>query len=374
MTVELPGVPSIWVGLNDLSRTGVPVTLLRLLRALGPAAASVHVIARRSGELRPEVAALAASTTVLEPGEAWQGIRGLVGGLDAAGLGRAATVVRERSWRGRVAELPRADVFVCHGAGGWSLAALAPEVPRILWLHELGVGLDRCIPVGRQRDALVGCTRVLAVCGAVADVAVGRGAVSGVVDLLPGAVDPTPVSGPFEPEALEVMGAGTPGWRKGTDRLAAVAFELTRRGRPERVGWIGGAPSGPAVPAVGTEDPVQWHGPRADPWRLLGGASVVVVPSREDPLPLVALEAGVQGRPVVAMPTGGLPELLAGGRGAVPDRQDLADFVSAVERYLAAPELAAAAGEELRRWVLLHHDPVRIAAAWLEHARAAAGR
>jgi glycosyltransferase involved in cell wall biosynthesis len=59
------------------------------------------------------------------------------------------------------------------------------------------------------------------------------------------------------------------------------------------------------------------------------GAHVVVVPSRDDPLPTVALEAMACGRPVLGTDTGGLPFLIEHGRTGllvpVNDEQGLAE-------------------------------------------------
>ncbi|MSX76267.1 MAG: glycosyltransferase, partial [Actinobacteria bacterium] len=171
-----------------------------------------------------------------------------------------------------------------------------------------------------------------------------------------------------------VLGAGTPGWRKGTDRLAAVAHALQRVSSPAQVGWVGGRPTGADASAVGRTDLVNWIPESADPWKLLSHAAVFVLPSREDPLPLVALEAGLYRRAVVAMPTGGLPDLLADGRGLVGSRQDVRWFVAAVEQVLASRALAEDLGQRLHEFVRTHHDVDVIAPRWLRAVSDAAGR
>ena len=64
---------------------------------------------------------------------------------------------------------------------------------------------------------------------------------------------------------------------------------------------------------LGLTDVVEWLGavPVDDVPRLLERATVVAVPSRyEEPFGLVAVEAGLAGRPVVASDVGGLPEVV----------------------------------------------------------------
>lgn len=79
--------------------------------------------------------------------------------------------------------------------------------------------------------------------------------------------------------------------------------------------------------------------------RLLGSASVVVVPSRvvaggrSEGAPLVAIEALAAGVPVVASKVGGLAELPAAGVAHVPP-DDAVALAAAIERVLAAPPAA----------------------------------
>lgn len=59
---------------------------------------------------------------------------------------------------------------------------------------------------------------------------------------------------------------------------------------------------------------VRFAGWRDDPWRCLGAADVLVLPSLREGLPLALLEAMAAGVPVVATRVGGMPEALDGGR------------------------------------------------------------
>ncbi len=350
---------------RDLGLTGVPIVLERLLRV--PHDGEVHVVAWLPGPLRHRLEAHVASCTVLEP----QGRRSvpdaLSVGLSVLGADEVGRRVRRVSWSRRLRHLPRPDVVLVHGAGAWPLTAAMPaDAPLVLHLHELELGLDRCIAPAAQAGAFARADRVLAVSRPVADLAVRRGAPPGRVELMPGVVE-VPLGDDVEPSptaARPVMGAGVPGWRKGTDRVSAVAHELARRGRPEAVAWVGGAPTGADARWVDADDPVRWFPATEQPWRLMAGAEVVLVPSREDPLPLVALEAGLHARAVVATPTGGLPDLLAGGRGLVAPAHDLRWLAEATAGLLDRPEDAAELGAALRDHVLAHHDARIVAADW----------
>lgn len=379
--------PTVWVLLGDLSRTGVPITLLRTLRADPRARSSVHVIARRGGPLEADMRRVSSSLTVVEPSGRRSLANGLAVGLDSVGAPVGARVDSFHA-RYRTAGLANPDVVVIHGAGGSSLlGAVRGKPPVVLHLHELATGLDRSVPIARQQRFLRRAAAVLAVSRPVADLAVARGARLPKVELLGGAVDTAEQpSVTTSLSAAPVMGAGTPGWRKGTDRLAAIAYAVGEHLSPAcgpkahtgeevrgTVGWVGGPPSGPDAPWVDSPDPVRWLAERAEPWSVMSGAQVVIIPSREDPLPLVALEAGLYSRPVVAMPTGGLVSLLGEGRGLMPERHDVGEFVDCVIHLLANPAEARQVGDGLRAHVLRHHESSTIAAAWWEVLERVAG-
>lgn len=373
--------PVVWVLVHDLSRTGVPVVLDRMLSALPAARSSVHVVAFHGGPLESSLRGSVASLTILESLERRSLADAVSVGLMSLGAAPAGVELRRRVWRRRCADLPRADVAVVHGAGAWPLTSIvSDDVPLVLHLHELATGLDRCIPPAAQRTAFDRACRVLAVSAPVADLALERGAPCDAIDLVPGVIEVMddrndgPDSNPDRrsqvPQAVDaVMGAGVPGWRKGTDRLAAVAHELGRLGHAGGVGWVGGRPHGVDAPWVDAPDPISWFPPMADPWSILRAARVIVVPSREDPLPLVALEAGLHRKAVVAMATGGLPDLLAEGRGVVDADQDVGRFVAEVAALLDDPTRAADLGAALHAYVLAHHDSAVVAPTWWDIVR-----
>lgn len=363
-----PAGPVVWVLVRELDRTGVPIVLERLLRAGRPAGA-VHVVALRGGPMERRVAASATSCTTLEPAGRRSVADAAAVGMSLLGARSVGDVVHRTAWSRRVGRLPRPDVVVVHGAGAWPLVALAPvATPVVLHLHELATGLDRSIPPAEQPQAFARASRVLAVSRPVADLAVRRGAPAAVVELLPGVVEiDSVVSAPqllAAPTPRRVMGAGSPGWRKATDRVAAVAHDLARSGHCDVVGWVGGAPSGPDSRYVVGPDPVRWYPATDDPWATMSAADVVLVPSREDPLPLVALEAGLHARAVVATPTGGLPDLLAGGRGAVAPGHDVAWLARTTARLLEHPDERREMGAALRAEVVRSHDARVVAEQW----------
>jgi glycosyltransferase involved in cell wall biosynthesis len=129
--------------------------------------------------------------------------------------------------------------------------------------------------------------------------------------------------------------------RKGQD-LAVRAFAELRRTRPDAVlAVIGGGELPSGLPHEG----VRLLGHREDVARLLPHASVVVVPSREEPFGLAAIEAMACEVPVVAFAVGGLAEVIGGGAGIAVPPGDCAAMAAAVSGLLADE---AARGEQAR--------------------------
>lgn len=118
--------------------------------------------------------------------------------------------------------------------------------------------------------------------------------------------------------------------RKGQD-LAVRAFAEVRRSRPDAVlAVIGGG----ELPAGLPMDGVRALGQRDDLPDLLPHATAVVVPSRDEPFGLAAVEAMACGVPVAAFAVGGLREILAGGAGISVPSGDVAALARAVRGLL----------------------------------------
>jgi glycosyltransferase involved in cell wall biosynthesis len=98
---------------------------------------------------------------------------------------------------------------------------------------------------------------------------------------------------------------------------------------------------------------VHWLGRRDNVQDYMAAMDICVVPSVEEPLGLVAVEAQAAGVPVIATRVGGLPEIVADGEtGLLVPPRDPAAIAHAVLRLRNDPELRSrlvAAGRESAR-------------------------
>jgi glycogen synthase len=87
-----------------------------------------------------------------------------------------------------------------------------------------------------------------------------------------------------------------------------------------------------------------WVSPDEMP-ELMNSASVIVMPSRREGLPLVALEAAWMARPVVATRVGGIPEIVVDRQtGLLVEKENIKALTEMIELLLDQPENAADLG------------------------------
>lgn len=321
----------------EASRTGSPLLLLRFLRWLRDEGSfDLDVVCWRGGPLVDEFAALA-PTRALGPLGGRTIVETVAVGAGEVGLTSVARRVESARLALALRGGPRPDLLYLNGVP--SFAALphlrvSDEVPVLGHVHELQFALRRSLPAD-QMGLLSRPDRFVVVSEAVAANLVDRHGIDrnsiavcrGFVDdeASPVAEDATRLRERLDiPIDAAVVGAmGDLIWRKGPDlflQLAAAVLGGSRTpgsNAPHFV-WVGGRPGQGCwdevvtdIKALGLADRVHMVGDQTHPadWHHL--FDVFALTSREDPFPLVLLEAAQAGTPAVAFSQGGAPELLA---------------------------------------------------------------
>ena len=368
---------------HQATRTGAPMVQLALARWVARHhGRPPRLIEMAGGTLEGEFAALGA--TVLGPlgSRRWMVERGLAE-LDRHRLAAVAATLRHGPAFAR-----HRDVAVVHLSSVGSALALrfVPAGRRVVThCHELGPTIDEVLSEAMWARLVDATTTWIAVSDAVAVDLVARGVRPGAVVRHPEMIDPPhPDPGAtaevrarlgVRPGELVVGMVGTTHWRKGPDLFLRLAAALRRR-RPDlavRFVWVGGASTGPElwpfehdVARAGLGEVVSFVGEVEDPAPWFAAFDVFCLTSREDPFPLVCLEAMALGVPVVSFASGGMEELAVAGGGpnlvVVPclDVEAMAEAVSALAADDARRGDLAGRGQA---WVRAHHLTEQVAPA-----------
>jgi len=375
----MAGPLRLLVASHDASRTGAPLVLLTFLHWVREHTdARVDLVLWRDGPLVEPFREVAGTVTVLHPPPGVRSAAETVeAGLERLGLGALARRLRTRRIAARL-RVRDHDVLYLNGAGSaLVLPHLGGAAPTLAHVHELARGLTYSLR-GPGRDRFLGADRVVAVSQAVADLLVAEWEVDEAsVVVIPGCVPVRPARSSLDPPVRArdgvplVVAVGSGGWRKGIDLFLRVADGVREAGGEVDFAWVGPLEDREAVEHAAARSGLlavlDLPGEVEDPSAWLDRAAVLVSTAREDPFPLVGLEAGAAGVPVVAFASGGLTELLAGGRGTVVGPGDVSAMVEAVVSILADPVEATLEAERLRSHVATHHTPdVMGGALWAE--------
>jgi len=166
----------------------------------------------------------------------------------------------------------------------------------------------------------------------------------------------SPASLPFDPPRLLCLGRLSP--EKGFDVALEAFAAIMDRFPQSRLIVAGNGPSRSELEQqaarAGITHAVQFTGWVAPDTvqSLINGATMVVMPSREDSLPLVALEAAQLARPIVATRVGGLPEVVVHHEtGLLVDKEDSAGLAQAISFLIDNPDAAVRMGKAAQRRV-----------------------
>ena len=156
--------------------------------------------------------------------------------------------------------------------------------------------------------------------------------------------------------------------QKRPDRYIEVVAALRSSGREFRAILIGDGPLRSRLERPASEAAVELLGARSDVAVLLGGADLMVFPSRPagEGMPGVLIEAGMSGLPVVATDVPGVRTVIEDGTtGLVVGVDDEAGMVEAVTRLLDDTPRRRSMGESARRRCVERFGLDAVAATWL---------
>ncbi len=182
----------------------------------------------------------------------------------------------------------------------------------------------------------------------------------------------------LERDAFVVVGCGTAYGRKGLDLFVETALKCVAVSSRIRFVWIGdGADLEEArakVAAASRQEEIRFPGFRSDANLLLACADVFFLSSREDPFPLVCLEAAQYGIPCIYFEGAtGISEFCRRDAGVGVPSFDIEAVVSAIRLYLERPAHRERMGAMARARVLETYDTQQRMLEIFSHVSAACG-
>ena len=368
---------------HDATRTGAPIALLHLLRWFKKNGdRPFSVLLGGGGELVGDFEELA-NTWSMDCSR-WRPDALRRGLLTAAGLGAWGRRAEERDVRRFAARRSPALVYANSIASARVIDVLAPQASILTHVHELDFMFDALS--SPSLALLLGKTSQFVACSCAVRENLIRGhevapeRVETVHESIP--VDQVAAQRPrghvlqelhIPADALLVVGSGTTSWRKGSDLFIQLARVISRQRPGVYFAWIGGgsllefAQAEHDIRAAELGKKIRFTGGVATPADYLAAADVFVLTSREDPYPLVCLEAAVLQKPIVCFANaGGMPEFVEGDCGFVVPYLDVAAMADRVIYLLDSSERRLTMGAAARRKVAQRHDISKAAPRILE--------
>jgi glycosyltransferase involved in cell wall biosynthesis len=355
---------------HDASRTGAPMLLLHLLGWLkSHSSLRFEVLLGEDGELRPQFEAVASVSVAGGWRSGWS--PGTLAGR--VHRRRLLTRLRAERWGAIYANtIATGDILDALGAGRRPVICHVHELETMIRFH----GPANFAALKRHVRRYIACSEAVKA-NLVDRHQLDPGAIDVVHEFIPlrhAAVDPSPQSGDrlrrelgISADALIVGASGTTDWRKGPDVFIqlARAVHLKRVARPVHFVWIGGASPGTYrfeelqhdIRAIGMEDRVHFIGARADALACFAVFDLFALVSREDPFPLVCLEAASLRKPIVCFAgAGGEPEFVEQDCGFVVPYLDIDAMADRVVTLLESAQLRAQCGDRAAEKVRSRHD------------------
>jgi glycosyltransferase involved in cell wall biosynthesis len=168
-------------------------------------------------------------------------------------------------------------------------------------------------------------------------------------------------------DAFVVGASGTLNWRKAPELFVQLAHAVKSRKSkiPIFFAWIGGAGKDDFrlfelnydANRLDISDRIRFLEHTSNPLDYFAAIDVFAMVSREDPYPLVCLEAASLGKPVICFAdAGGMPEFVEDDCGYVVPYLDISAFATKIIELSSDPEKTKTLGENARKKVRARHD------------------
>jgi len=358
---------------HEASRTGAPILLLNFLRWFRRQRdADIRILTGRLGELTAEFAAIG-TVDSFEPSDAlwYKAMRRLHlhRWYDSNHLAR----LREDYLKDKF------DLMYVNSVASARMLDLLSFVdcPVICHVHELAgaiaqIGSDSFVRLEERGPVYIAVSHAVK-----SSLVANQGISEDRIKVIHGFVPPTNSATDSEtvhrtvcrklgiPEnARLVCACGSIEFRKGTDIFLQVADKVVRECRSSAVHfiWVGGRSD--RVDAMKSRiansalrDVVHFVGATSDAESYLKASEIFILTSREDPFPLVVMEAAQQGQPIICFENaGGAPEFVEADAGFVVPDFNVDAMGNRIMELLSSPDLRGQMGLTAKDKVLTRYN------------------
>jgi glycosyltransferase involved in cell wall biosynthesis len=248
------------------------------------------------------------------------------------------------------------------------------NVPQVAHVHELQTSIDRWVGAEQMEALRKHVDLFIAASGPVADNLIVNHAIpsarirvveefircTGIREISDSEKRNCKLDLGLNAGAKIVLGCGTTDWRKGPDLFVEVAEQvLAGHHAPTEFVWVGGETSSGelkrlrgVITSKGLSEKVRFVGPVTNPFPYMLAADVFLLPSREDPFPLVCLEAADCGVPIICFAdAGGMPDFVERDCGSIVPYLDVCRMADQVVSFLNDGDLRHRSGKRAREKV-----------------------
>lgn len=350
---------------HEATRTGAPILLLSLARLLVKKGCTIDFLLKYDGPLEHEFRTI--------------GDTRIIHKFPSSYIDEGVKRVRNKLTRKRIkGDLDKYQFILSNTITNGDLHDLLEGQENVFtYVHELQYTITSCVPEWKMKNVLAHTHMFIAPSKAVKDcLQLEHGIDAGRIVQLPYFIpDHYPHKTAYRAamrkklgisaDSFVVGGMGVMGWRKGSDIFLQVARKLMQAGTDIRFIWCGGDPKSADwlamshdIKHMGLENSILLIPSTSEALQVMAAFDVFFLSSREDPYPLVVLEAGMMELPLVCYRgSGGAPEFVENDCGRIVDYLDIEATASALKELRGDQEIyRALSGNARKKYLSLHTE------------------